>query len=111
MMQAEEVKCPSHCCRGGLSTTQTDLSFVQSPKTPLQKSMDLLGKQLSLYSLSIIGETPVLRPLCLRVPVSPLCLQGSSCWWGGCRGRGSWTCSPSASGERSRSVPVDSSCP
>ncbi|TNN02003.1 hypothetical protein fugu_009490 [Takifugu bimaculatus] len=27
----------------------------ESPKTPLQKSMDLLGKQLSLYSLSIIG--------------------------------------------------------
>ena len=32
------------------------LSFVpQAPKTPLQKSMDLLGKQLSLYSFGIIG--------------------------------------------------------
>lgn len=28
---------------------------VQAPKTPLQKSMDLLGKQLSLYSFGIIG--------------------------------------------------------
>ncbi|MEQ2217757.1 hypothetical protein XENOCAPTIV_021725 [Xenoophorus captivus] len=27
----------------------------QAPKTPLQKSMDLLGKQLSLYSFGIIG--------------------------------------------------------
>ncbi|KAM4579767.1 calcium-transporting ATPase type 2C member 1 isoform 2-T2 [Odontesthes bonariensis] len=27
----------------------------ESPKTPLQKSMDLLGKQLSLYSFCIIG--------------------------------------------------------
>ncbi|KAM9723784.1 LOW QUALITY PROTEIN: calcium-transporting ATPase type 2C member 1, partial [Menidia menidia] len=27
----------------------------ESPKTPLQKSMDLLGKQLSLYSFGIIG--------------------------------------------------------
>ncbi|XP_056331264.1 calcium-transporting ATPase type 2C member 1 [Danio aesculapii] len=27
----------------------------EAPKTPLQKSMDLLGKQLSLYSLGIIG--------------------------------------------------------
>lgn len=34
------------------------MCFVQSPKTPLQKSMDLLGKQLSLYSLSIIGLAP-----------------------------------------------------
>lgn len=29
--------------------------FLQTPKTPLQKSMDLLGKQLSLYSFGIIG--------------------------------------------------------
>jgi Ca2+-transporting ATPase len=27
----------------------------EAPKTPLQKSMDALGKQLSFYSLSIIG--------------------------------------------------------
>ena len=26
----------------------------ESPKTPLQKNMDLLGKQLSVYSLAII---------------------------------------------------------
>uniref|UniRef100_A0A672KMG6 Calcium-transporting ATPase n=1 Tax=Sinocyclocheilus grahami TaxID=75366 RepID=A0A672KMG6_SINGR len=31
------------------------LLFKQAPKTPLQKSMDLLGKQLSLYSFGIIG--------------------------------------------------------
>lgn len=30
--------------------------FQQAPKTPLQKSMDLLGKQLSLYSFGIIGR-------------------------------------------------------
>ena len=30
------------------------LSF-QSPKTPMQKSMDILGKQLSFYSFCIIG--------------------------------------------------------
>ncbi|XP_042169014.1 calcium-transporting ATPase type 2C member 1-like isoform X2 [Oncorhynchus tshawytscha] len=29
----------------------------EAPKTPLQKSMDLLGKQLSLYSFGIIGTT------------------------------------------------------
>uniref|UniRef100_A0A3B3SVA2 Calcium-transporting ATPase n=1 Tax=Paramormyrops kingsleyae TaxID=1676925 RepID=A0A3B3SVA2_9TELE len=28
----------------------------EAPKTPLQKSMDLLGKQLSLYSFGIIGK-------------------------------------------------------
>lgn len=27
----------------------------QAPKTPLQKSMDTLGKQLSFYSFCIIG--------------------------------------------------------
>lgn len=35
----------------------TDVSHIlQTPKTPLQKSMDLLGKQLSLYSFGIIGS-------------------------------------------------------
>ncbi|XP_049585706.1 calcium-transporting ATPase type 2C member 1 isoform X3 [Syngnathus scovelli] len=29
--------------------------MLQAPKTPLQKSMDLLGKQLSFYSFGIIG--------------------------------------------------------
>jgi Ca2+-transporting ATPase len=28
---------------------------LQAPKTPLQKSMDELGKQLSMYSFGIIG--------------------------------------------------------
>ncbi len=28
----------------------------EAPKTPLQKSMNMLGKQLSFYSLCIIGE-------------------------------------------------------
>jgi len=27
----------------------------EPPRTPLQKSMDVLGKQLSLYSLAVIG--------------------------------------------------------
>lgn len=27
----------------------------EPPRTPLQKSMDLLGKQLSFYSLGVIG--------------------------------------------------------
>uniref|UniRef100_A0A8C6ZT47 Calcium-transporting ATPase type 2C member 1 n=1 Tax=Nothoprocta perdicaria TaxID=30464 RepID=A0A8C6ZT47_NOTPE len=31
------------------------IQFILAPKTPLQKSMDLLGKQLSLYSFGIIG--------------------------------------------------------
>lgn len=31
------------------------LSPSQAPKTPLQKSMDTLGKQLSFYSFCIIG--------------------------------------------------------
>ncbi|NXE05268.1 AT2C1 ATPase, partial [Lophotis ruficrista] len=35
--------------------TAACLPFVKAPKTPLQKSMDLLGKQLSLYSFGIIG--------------------------------------------------------
>ena len=29
----------------------------QPPKTPLQKNMDTLGKQLSFYSMCIIGES------------------------------------------------------
>lgn len=80
------------------------MCFVQSPKTPLQKSMDLLGKQLSLYSLSIIGVAPSPASsghFCLWGLALPpqLSFQGSSCWWGGSRGRGSWTCSPSESGD------------
>lgn len=32
------------------------VSYIfQSPKTPMQKSMDILGKQLSFYSFCIIG--------------------------------------------------------
>ena len=31
------------------------LQAEESPKTPLQKSMDQLGKQLSMYSFGIIG--------------------------------------------------------
>jgi len=27
----------------------------EPPRTPLQKNMDILGKQLSLYSLGVIG--------------------------------------------------------
>lgn len=36
--------------------TAACLPFIKAPKTPLQKSMDLLGKQLSLYSFGIIGK-------------------------------------------------------
>uniref|UniRef100_A0A8C4YUN4 P-type Ca(2+) transporter n=1 Tax=Gopherus evgoodei TaxID=1825980 RepID=A0A8C4YUN4_9SAUR len=35
--------------------TGENSEFGEAPKTPLQKSMDLLGKQLSLYSFGIIG--------------------------------------------------------
>uniref|UniRef100_A0AAR2LTQ5 Calcium-transporting ATPase n=1 Tax=Pygocentrus nattereri TaxID=42514 RepID=A0AAR2LTQ5_PYGNA len=38
--------------RCGKAKVQT---YIRAPKTPLQKSMDLLGKQLSLYSFGIIG--------------------------------------------------------
>ena len=34
-------------------------SSFQTPKTPLQKSMDKLGKQLTLFSFGIIGEWSV----------------------------------------------------
>lgn len=82
------------------------ICFLQAPKTPLQKSMDLLGKQLSLYSFGIIGLWLPRRPSCVCLAVSTCSVrsvscavfQGSSCWSAGCRGRGSWTCSPSASG-------------
>lgn len=39
-----------------LMKTSVSCLLCQAPKTPLQKSMDLLGKQLSLYSFCIIGE-------------------------------------------------------
>ena len=32
------------------------MQMEEAPKTPLQKSMNMLGKQLSFYSLCIIGE-------------------------------------------------------
>uniref|UniRef100_A0A8B9RV65 P-type Ca(2+) transporter n=1 Tax=Accipiter nisus TaxID=211598 RepID=A0A8B9RV65_9AVES len=35
----------------------------EAPKTPLQKSMDLLGKQLSLYSFGIIGNRNYVKEL------------------------------------------------
>lgn len=69
MMQAEEVRSPTrnlniiqYKCHGvparGAVFMKTSVSCLlcQAPKTPLQKSMDLLGKQLSLYSFCIIGE-------------------------------------------------------
>ena len=31
------------------------MAAEEPPRTPLQKSMDLLGKQLSLYSMAVIG--------------------------------------------------------
>lgn len=62
--------------------------------------MDLLGKQLSLYSFGIIGgfSSPSAVLLPEQQSESLLWFQGSSCWWAGCRGRGPWTCSPSESG-------------
>uniref|UniRef100_A0A669EQL1 Calcium-transporting ATPase n=1 Tax=Oreochromis niloticus TaxID=8128 RepID=A0A669EQL1_ORENI len=39
----------------------------EAPKTPLQKSMDLLGKQLSLYSFCIIGD-PVIGLAVAAIP-------------------------------------------
>lgn len=90
---------------------------VQAPKTPLQKSMDLLGKQLSLYSFGIIGLLLCFHSWVLCQPSSSsssphhvftlfAASQESSCWWAGCRGRGSWTCSPSVSGTDSLSTDV-----
>lgn len=63
MMQAEEVtKINVLIDRSATLFRSTDepfgcflSAFTQAPKTPLQKSMDLLGKQLSLYSFCIIG--------------------------------------------------------
>ena len=44
----------------------------QSPKTPLQKSMSTLGKQLSFYSLCIIGQcAPPLLQLPSSLTVTP----------------------------------------
>lgn len=42
--------CPTH------STLNFPICSNQPPKTPLQKNMDTLGKQLSFYSMCIIGE-------------------------------------------------------
>ena len=42
-VEASETCFDTACC------------ICQSPKTPLQKSMDTLGKQLSFYSFCIIG--------------------------------------------------------
>ena len=59
--------------------------LFQPPKTPLQKSMDILGKQLSFYSLCIIGEcfSPSQLPhssIVLRKPsISPLFVNFLSC--------------------------------
>uniref|UniRef100_A0A8C3G8S1 P-type Ca(2+) transporter n=1 Tax=Cyclopterus lumpus TaxID=8103 RepID=A0A8C3G8S1_CYCLU len=54
---------PVICCVGFIlfkdihkqMTVLFSVCCFQAPKTPLQKSMDLLGKQLSLYSFGIIG--------------------------------------------------------
>uniref|UniRef100_A0A669QUY3 P-type Ca(2+) transporter n=1 Tax=Phasianus colchicus TaxID=9054 RepID=A0A669QUY3_PHACC len=62
MMQAEEVKFLGHSGNALLGINALDLSAIgsvlscsQTPKTPLQKSMDRLGKQLTLFSFGIIG--------------------------------------------------------
>ncbi|TNN28473.1 Calcium-transporting ATPase type 2C member 1 [Liparis tanakae] len=61
MMQAEEsfrrnsdLIGESHMSHVGDVHDKYEAELV-APKTPLQKSMDLLGKQLSLYSFGIIG--------------------------------------------------------
>lgn len=54
MMQSEEVPDLNSI----KFTTNFEKFFffsIKSPKTPLQKSMDTLGKQLSFYSFGIIG--------------------------------------------------------
>ena len=57
MMQMEEV-CSNSCCSPPTINLSPSPLFLllQSPKTPLQKSMNTLGKQLSFYSLCIIGQ-------------------------------------------------------
>lgn len=52
-------KSKQHCLIVFNQSHFTVPSF-QPPKTPLQKSMDILGKQLSFYSLCIIGKCLVL---------------------------------------------------
>lgn len=54
-----------------LSASLTGRCSVQAPKTPLQKSMDLLGKQLSLYSFCIIGLPPPASSFSSFLPSSP----------------------------------------
>lgn len=70
MMQAEEVTLLLVDMLDAALSLAHGCCCVQAPKTPLQKSMDLLGKQLSLYSLCIIGSQPVLRLSCLGTPSS-----------------------------------------
>lgn len=50
MMQLEEV-----IIWDNVTFVMTTILIVQSPKTPLQKSLGGLGTQLSFYSLIIIG--------------------------------------------------------
>ncbi|KAL7976789.1 hypothetical protein Chor_008738, partial [Crotalus horridus] len=47
------VRCGK--AKGIVIGTGENSEFGEAPKTPLQRSMDLLGKQLSLYSFGIIG--------------------------------------------------------
>lgn len=57
MFKIQEFDLISKCC----------CFFQQAPKTPLQKSMDLLGKQLSLYSFGIIGNRHLVKIVQLTV--------------------------------------------
>jgi Ca2+-transporting ATPase len=55
MMKDEEVRSPSMHYLAEIKQKSITKLLSKAPKTPLQKSMDKLGKQLSIYSFCIIG--------------------------------------------------------
>lgn len=56
MLASERFRFVSHTCRFYLHIMKLiNYYFFQAPKTPLQKNMSQLGKQLSFYSFCIIG--------------------------------------------------------
>ena len=73
----------------------------QAPKTPLQKSMNTLGKQLSFYSLCIIGrlwegqgEGNFHSLVGGAFSLCGVIVQVVSCYWAGFKERRFWRCSP-----------------
>ena len=101
MMQMEEV-CNNSCFSPptiNLSPPPPLFYLLQSPKTPLQKSMSTLGKQLSFYSLCIIGQCvpPLPQPPPPPDSSSPS-LQLALCYWAICKEEDYSTCSQLESG-------------